>query len=163
MGAPSWFSTRNLSESVRAETCAAISFCPSYYFTAGPIWARPSFGSRRGLRMLYQTAALTYESTQIPPPSNLIRGIRPCLRAFSLPRGAPLPAAPPCMRQRVRPVTGGNRHDLPVRVRAPHSARRSTFAHLLPMLLLLGIRCDTRPPFNIVPSVNCAPSFVNGI
>jgi len=45
---------------------------------------------------------------------------RPCLRAFWLPLGAPLPSAPPCMRHRLLPFTAGDRHGLPLRVFAPH-------------------------------------------
>lgn len=44
---------------------------------------------------------------------------RPCLRAFRLARGAPEPAAPPCMRQRFRPRMTGARQGLPLRVLAP--------------------------------------------
>ena len=49
---------------------------------------------------------------------------RPCLRALRLPFGAPLPSAPPCMRQRFLPETDGERHDVPLRVLAPHRAAR---------------------------------------
>jgi hypothetical protein len=34
----------------------------------------------------------------------------PCLRAFRLPAGAPLPGAPPCIRHRFLPLTAGDRH-----------------------------------------------------
>jgi len=44
---------------------------------------------------------------------------RPCFRAFWLPFGAPLPAAPPCIRQRLLPTTAGDKQDVPIRVRAP--------------------------------------------
>src|ERR1700675_4849895 len=47
-------------------------------------------------------------------------GYRPCRRAFLLPTGAPLLAAPPCIRQRRLPLTAGDRHGFPLRVRAPH-------------------------------------------
>src|SRR5258708_2514894 len=43
----------------------------------------------------------------------------PCLSAFLLPRGAPDPGAPPCMRQRFLPLTAGDRQGLPERVLAP--------------------------------------------
>jgi hypothetical protein len=43
----------------------------------------------------------------------------PCLRAFPFPLGAPEPAAPPCMRQRVLPCTAGERQAPPERVLAP--------------------------------------------
>lgn len=44
----------------------------------------------------------------------------PLLRALLFPLGAPEPFAPPCMRQRRRPDTAGERHAPPARVRAPH-------------------------------------------
>ena len=44
---------------------------------------------------------------------------RPCLSAFLLPRGAPDPNAPPCMRQRFLPRTDGDLQGLPERVLAP--------------------------------------------
>lgn len=44
----------------------------------------------------------------------------PLLRALLFPLGAPDPFAPPCMRQRRRPDTAGERHAPPARVRAPH-------------------------------------------
>jgi len=43
----------------------------------------------------------------------------PCFTAFLLPRGAPEPGAPPCMRHRALPLTGGAMHGLPERVLAP--------------------------------------------
>lgn len=47
---------------------------------------------------------------------------RPVFRALRFPLGAPDPVAPPCMRQRRRPDTAGERHAPPARVRAPHLA-----------------------------------------
>src|SRR5215212_3908598 len=45
----------------------------------------------------------------------------PCLYVpFREPLGAPLPGAPPCIRQRCFPVTRHVRHGLPFRVFAPH-------------------------------------------
>jgi hypothetical protein len=45
---------------------------------------------------------------------------RPCRKLpFRDPLGAPLPAAPPCILQRRRPVTGADLHGSPDRVRAP--------------------------------------------
>ena len=38
--------------------------------------------------------------------------------------GPPDPGAPPCIRQRLLPVTAGDRHGLPERVLAPHRAAR---------------------------------------
>ena len=43
----------------------------------------------------------------------------PCLRALVLPRGAPEPFAPPCIRHRLLPATAGERQGAPERVRAP--------------------------------------------
>src|SRR5215467_11554957 len=43
----------------------------------------------------------------------------PCLSAFLLPRGAPDPGAPPCMRQRFLPATAGDLQGLPERDFAP--------------------------------------------
>jgi hypothetical protein len=48
------------------------------------------------------------------------RVYRPFLRAFLLPRGAPDPAAPPCIRQRRFPATAGDMQGFPERVLAPH-------------------------------------------
>src|SRR5215218_9254995 len=48
----------------------------------------------------------------------------PCLYLpFREPLGAPLPRAPPCIRQRLFPVTRHVRHGLPFRVFAPHRPR----------------------------------------
>ena len=47
------------------------------------------------------------------------RVYRPCLSAFLLPRGAPEPGAPPCIRQRPLSLTAGDIHGLPERVLAP--------------------------------------------
>jgi hypothetical protein len=44
----------------------------------------------------------------------------PCLRALQLPRGAPEPLAPPCMRQRFFPATAGALQLPPLRVLARH-------------------------------------------
>jgi len=41
-----------------------------------------------------------------------------------LPMGAPLPAAPPCIRHRRFPRTAGDWHGFPLRVRAPHRGAR---------------------------------------
>jgi hypothetical protein len=49
----------------------------------------------------------------------------PCLNAFLLPRGAPDPGAPPCMRQRILPATTGERQGLPDRVLAPQRGLES--------------------------------------
>ena len=45
----------------------------------------------------------------------------PCrYRPFWLPLGAPLPAAPPCIRHRAFPPTAGDWHTVPARVWAQH-------------------------------------------
>jgi len=51
--------------------------------------------------------------------SMALRVCNPCFSAFLLPRGAPDPGAPPCMRQRLFPLTAGDMHGLPDRVLAP--------------------------------------------
>ncbi len=43
----------------------------------------------------------------------------PCFSAFLLPFGAPDPGAPPCIRQRLLPLTAGDMHGMPARVFAP--------------------------------------------
>ena len=49
---------------------------------------------------------------------SFIRAVKaPCFQALRLPRGAPLPL-PPCIRQRALPLTAGDRHGAPPRVRA---------------------------------------------
>jgi len=52
--------------------------------------------------------------------------VRPCLTAFPLPRGAPVPAAPPCRRQRWRKRIGWFRQPRPPRVRAPQRGALAT-------------------------------------
>src|SRR3954452_1396747 len=47
---------------------------------------------------------------------------RPCLSAFRLPRGGP--ARAPCILHRRLPLTAGDRHGLPPRVRAPQRGLR---------------------------------------
>ena len=47
------------------------------------------------------------------------REYNPCFSAFLLPRGAPDPGAPPCIRQRFFPRTAGDMQGLPERVLAP--------------------------------------------
>jgi hypothetical protein len=44
---------------------------------------------------------------------------RPFFNAFLLPRGAPDPGAPPCIRHRLFPLTAGAMQGLPERVLAP--------------------------------------------
>ena len=51
--------------------------------------------------------------------SRAFRVKKPFLWAFRLPRGAPDPGAPPCMRQRLLPRTAGDLHGLFERVLAP--------------------------------------------
>ena len=58
------------------------------------------------------------------------RVYRPCLSAFLLPRGAPDPGAPPCMRQRFLPLTAGDLQGLPDRVLAPQRRLESIGAVL---------------------------------
>jgi hypothetical protein len=53
------------------------------------------------------------------------RVYRPCFSAFLLPRGAPEPGAPPCIRHRAFPLTAGAMHGLPERVLAPQRGLES--------------------------------------
>ena len=57
------------------------------------------------------------------------------------PGGAPLPGAPPCILQRVLPRTLGDRHGLPLRVRAPH---RDAWLTLCTGLFRVWLWCPTR-------------------
>jgi hypothetical protein len=57
--------------------------------------------------------------------SNRSRVKRPCLSAFLLPRGAPDPNAPPCIRQRRFLLTAGDIQGLPERVLAPQRGLHS--------------------------------------
>jgi len=73
----------------------------------------------------------------------------PSFQAFRLPRGAPdlraLPPPHPCIRQRGRPCTAGDRQGVPARVRAPQrGATRSRAASAMPVLspLLIGVSCS---------------------
>jgi hypothetical protein len=61
----------------------------------------------------------------------------PDFRAFLLPRGAPDPAAPPCMRQRFLPCTEGDLQGIPERVFAPHRGLESIGAKLRRCSLLM--------------------------
>jgi hypothetical protein len=47
------------------------------------------------------------------------------LQCVLLPRGAPDPGAPPCIRQRLFPLTAGDIHGLPERVLAPQRGLES--------------------------------------
>jgi hypothetical protein len=51
--------------------------------------------------------------------------IVPMLQCVLLPRGAPDPGAPPCIRQRLFPLTAGDIHGLPERVLAPQRGLES--------------------------------------
>ena len=52
--------------------------------------------------------------------SMALRVYNPCFSAFVLPRGAPVPGAPPCIQHRFFPRTGAARQGLPDLVFAPH-------------------------------------------
>ncbi len=58
--------------------------------------------------------------------SSIASKVKPPCRYFPLrfPFGAPLPAAPPCIRQRVLPATAGDWHGVPRRVRARQRGAR---------------------------------------
>ena len=69
-------------------------------FTGSPIWS--------------------YVAGYPGPPPSLVAS--PCFKAFLLPRGAPDPGAPPCIRQRFFPLTAGDWQRLPDLVLAPQRA-----------------------------------------
>ena len=71
------------------------------------------FKSRSSFRASSSKARICLRSAIASPVK------RPCFRAFWLPRGAPDPSAPPCMRQRLLPRTAGAWHVAPQRVLAP--------------------------------------------
>jgi len=59
----------------------------------------------------------------------LSRVQRPCLKLpFRAPDGPPEPLAPPCIRQRARPLTAACRHGEPVLVLAPQRGALAKFA-----------------------------------
>ena len=68
---------------------------------------------------------------------------RPCLKAFVLPTGAP-GDAPLCIRQRPF-VIAGDRHDIPLLVRAPHRGLRC-MGNLLCTGLFLRFRLNPPSP-----------------
>jgi hypothetical protein len=62
-------------------------------------------------------------ATFLGPPyeaAPLRRAVRLSLFPFRSPFGAPVPGAPPCIRQRLLPFTIGDWQGFPCRVRAPH-------------------------------------------
>src|SRR6266853_2293353 len=61
----------------------------------------------------------------------------PCRKAFLLPIGAPVPAAPPCILQRRFPRTAGDWQGAPARVRAPQRSVRciGNFSHCISLLV----------------------------
>lgn len=104
------------------------------------------FKSRKSLRVSFSNSRTCHRSAIASSAKN------PCLRAFSFPRGAPAPSAPPCMRQRALPCTAGAPQGLPLRVRAPHRG----LASMAPVLrawpltrwrlgLRRQVRSDVRP------------------
>jgi hypothetical protein len=68
-----------------------------------------------------------------------LRLYKPCFRAFLLPRGAPDPKAPPCIRQRFFPLTAGDMQDLPDRVFAPQRGLDNIERVLRGWLLVIGL------------------------
>lgn len=81
------------------------------------------------------------------------RVYRPCLSAFLLPRGAPDPGAPPCMRQRFLPLTAGDLQGLPDRVLAPQRRLESIGAVLrgwLPASIFSNAPVCRRHPLRLV-------------
>jgi len=74
------------------------------------------FSSSQSLR-LSRTASQQLELLQ---NGSKLAAVPPVLPVFAFPFGAPLPAAPPCIRQRFLRLTTGDRHGNPLRARAPH-------------------------------------------
>ena len=72
--------------------------------------------------LLDKALHLTNERSCFPPLGDPAAVKRPCLKAFVLPTGAPGDALP---RIRQRPfVIAGDRHGIPLLVRAPHRGLR---------------------------------------
>ena len=66
----------------------------------------------------------------------------PCFSAFLLAKGAPDPKAPPCMRQRLFPLTAGDLQGLPDRVFAPQRGLDSMVRVLREWLLVIAFSGD---------------------
>lgn len=69
--------------------------------------------------------------------------------AFLLPRGAPDPGAPPCIRQRRLPLTAGDLHGLPERVLAPQRGLDSIALVLRRCLLIICMAAPLRNRFTL--------------
>src|SRR3954451_3860999 len=67
-----------------------------------------------------RASASSSRTRRRPVSASAVR--RPCLSAFRLPRGGP--ARAPCILHRRLPLTAGDRHRLPPRVRAPQRGLR---------------------------------------
>ena len=63
----------------------------------------------------------------------------PCFKAFLLPRGAPEPGAPPCIRHRLFPFTAGDLQGSPERVLAPQRGLDNIGAVLRQLLFCTDI------------------------
>ena len=72
---------------------------------------------------LSQCPHFAYLIPQPPTRGDRVGGVAAMLVvAVARPLGSPDPCAPPCIRQRLLPVTAGDRHGFPDRVLAPHRA-----------------------------------------
>jgi hypothetical protein len=67
---------------------------------------------------------------------------KPVFRAFLLPRGAPEPAAPPCMRHLFFPRTAGDAQGVPLRVLAPQRGLERIGPVLRGCSLAIGVVLD---------------------
>jgi hypothetical protein len=79
----------------------------------------PAGQRRRSLYLEEQLARLPYQFSNVRAFRNSLASVAAMLKRFLLPRGAPDPNAPPCMRQRLLPWTEGDLQGLPERVLAP--------------------------------------------
>ena len=93
---------------------------------------------------------------------NGLAGIDPmCLNAFLLPRGAPDPGAPPCIRQRLLPATAGDLQGSPDRVLAPQRGLESIGPMLRGWLPVISSRtCATFLFWRATPKPVRAPCFL---
>jgi hypothetical protein len=68
--------------------------------------------------LLHELSGRTDQLTRRSAIASRVKSL--LFNAFWFPIGAPDPAAPPCMRQRLLPLTAGAMQGLPERVFAPH-------------------------------------------
>ena len=76
--------------------------------------------AKRFSEFFLQASRLLDQGTDLPTLLDLFTGIQAVLERVLVATGAPDPGAPPCMRQRLLPLTAGDMQGLPERVLAPH-------------------------------------------